>query len=409
MVALGVGSAVAHPADYLAEGHEAFMKYDFQLAAELYAKYAKTLKTRPDEEGEKLLEKLERQLEIAENSLDNIQKIEIIDRIDVPAGDFITNIALPPSAGSFLDKNMVPLKERVNDSDFVFSSSSGDTRLWTEIDKAGKTHILESTRLIDGSWEHPQSSGDILNDGGNVRNPFMLTDGVTLYFSGDGDGSMGGYDLFVASKDPDTGNYRQPIGLGYPFNSPFNEYMMAVDEENGIGWWVTDRNQIDGKLSVYVFFNNDVRKNYRPDEEEDMTALAKLEDITLAQTPGKDYSKVISAINSRHTADTSNEESEILFLLPGGKAIRNTSDLKSAGAKRNLPQYISAEHEFSANESKLRELRKKYHLASNGKGASQALKNQITDLEKKIDWQRDKLKKMRNGIISAELEATGRR
>lgn len=348
MMTLGVSGSGVFAADYLAEGHEAFMKYDFELASELYAKYAKTLKARPDEEGERLLEKLERQLEIAENSLDNIQKVEIIDRIDVPVDDFVSAIALPPSEGCFLDKGMVPLKERVNDSDFVFRSASGDTRIWSEINKSGTTHILESTRLMDGSWDHPISSGDILNDGGNVRNPFMLTDGVTLYFAGDGDGSMGGYDLFVASKDPDTGEYRQPMGLGYPFNSPFNEYMMAVDEENGIGWWVTDRNQIDGKLSVYVFFNNDVRKNYRPDEEEDMTALAKLEDIKLAQTPGKDYGKIISAINSRGKTDSSMSEAKVIFTLPGGKAIRSAADLKSAGAKRNLSQYVGAEQEFAA-------------------------------------------------------------
>lgn len=408
ILTLGVGSAAANAADYLAEGHEAFMKYEFELASELYEKYAKTLKSRPDEEGEKLLEKLERQLEIAENSLDNIQKIEVIDRIDVPIDDFLSAIALPPTEGRLLDKKDVPLKERVNDSDFVFSSSSGDTRIWSEIDKSGKTHIIEASRLIDGSWDYPLSSGDVLNNGGNVRNPFMLTDGVTLYFAGDGDGSMGGYDLFVASKDPDSGNYRQPIGLGYPFNSPFNEYIMAIDEENGIGWWVTDRNQIDGKLSVYVFFNNDVRKNYQPDEADNMTALAKLDDISLAQIPGKDYAKIIGAINDRGTYRQASNDSEIVLRLPGGRAVRSVADLKSASAKRGLQQYISAEQEFFANESKLRDMRKKYNLAASGKGASQALKNQITDLEKKIDWQRDKLKKMRNGIIAAELDANGR-
>lgn len=403
MSAFGQKKAAAPAADYLAEGHEAFMNYDFELASELYEKYAKVLKNRPDEDGERLLEKFRRQLEIAENSLDNVQKIEVIDRVDLPLQDFLSAISLPANEGRFLAKNKVPVKGHYNDSDFVFSTGSGDVMMWTEQDENGISHLFESTKLVDGSWEPPTIAGDVLNDGGNVRNPFMLSDGVTVYFAGDGDSSMGGYDLFVASKDPATGEYLQPTGVGYPFNSPSNEYMLAIDEDNGIGWWVTDRNEIDGQVSVYVFYTNDVRKNYNPDEVEDLVPLAKLDDISLAQNPETDYEAVISEINGRGVAaDGSSEESEILFRLPGGRVVRKMSDLHSSTAKRNLTQYLSAEAEFKANKNQLQALRMKYHAANDGRNASQSLKNQILDLEKKIEWQQDKLKKMSNSIIQAE-------
>ncbi len=404
-LAMMAKSGVLSAADYLAEGHEAFMNYDFEMASELYDRYAKTLKTRPDEEGTRLLEKFRRQLEIAENSLDNVQKIEVIDRIDVPAKDFLSAISLPVNAGSFLAKNKVPLKERYNDSDYVFASGSGDVMMWTEPDENGVSHIYESTKLIDGSWEIPVSAGDILNDGGTVKNPFMLSDGTTVYFAGNGDSSMGGFDLFVAIKDPVSGEYLQPTGIGYPFNSPANEYMLAIDEDNGIGWWVTDRNKIEDKVSVYVFYTNDVRKNYNPDEVDDLMALAKLEVITLTQNQDKDYDKIIEGINERGSSRINQiEEDEVLFRLPGGRTVRNLSDLHSTTAKRNLTQYLSAETEYKSNQSHLTSLRKKYHAANGGRKASQALKNQILDLEKKIDWQRDKLKKMRNSIIQAEMK-----
>ena len=403
MSAFGQKKAAAPAADYLAEGHKAFMNYDFESASELYEKYAKVLKNRPDEEGQQLLEKFQRQLEIAENSLDNVQKIEVIDRIDLPLQDFLSAISLPADEGRFLAKNKVPVKGHYNDSDFVFSTGSGDVMMWTEQDENGISHLFESTKLVDGSWETPTFAGDVLNDGGNVRNPFMLSDGVTVYFSGDGDSSMGGYDLFVASKDPATGEYLQPTGVGYPFNSPANEYMIAIDEDNGIGWWATDRNMIDGQVSVYVFYTNDVRKNYNPDEVEDLVPLAKLDDISLAQNPETDYEAVISEINGRGVAaDGSSEESEILFRLPGGRVVRKMSDLHSSTAKRNLTQYLSAEAEFKANKNQLQALRMKYHAANDGRNASQSLKNQILDSEKKIEWQQDKLKKMSNSIIKAE-------
>lgn len=398
-----VGSTV-YAADYLAEGRDAFLNYDFELASELYAKYAKSIEKHPDAEGEKLLETYRRQLEIAESSLDNVQKMEIIDRLDVPVGDFVSYIPIPSNEGSLLPKDQLPFKKRNNDSDFIFSSSSGDCILWSESDENGLTHIYESSRLVDGSWEKPQSAGDVLNDGGNVRNPFMLTDGMTLYFAGDGDGTMGGMDLFVASKDPATGKYRQPMGLGYPFNSPYNEYMMAIDEENGIGWWVTDRNQIDGKVSVYVFYTNDIRKNYTREDEDDIIELARINDISITQNPEKDYSQVVAAIKKRGSRSSLTKDADVIFRLPGNRAIRQVSDLTSSVARRNLTQFLSAEAEFKSNCSKLESLRKKYHSANGGRNASQALRNQISDLEKTVEWQRDKLKKMRNSVISAETQ-----
>lgn len=399
-------SASAQSRDYLSEGYDAFLNYDFSAASELYDKYEKALAKKPDEEGERSLEKLRRQLDIAGNSLDNVQKIEIIQRIDVPVEEFVAAIALPADGPRLLGKDQVPLKERYNSSDYVFATPYGDVCLWTEADADGVSHLFESTRLTDGSWEFPVGAGSVLNDGGNIKNPFMLADGTTVYFASDGDGSMGGYDLFVASKDPVTGEYLQPTGVGYPFNSPFNEYMMAIDDENGVGWWVTDRNRIPGKVSVYVFKTNEVRKNYIAAEEENIEALAKVEDIALTQNPEVDYSRIVAEIAERADMDISEEDAGLNFRMPGGKVIRQMSDLRSPAAKRSMTQYLSADAEHASTLGRLRMLRMKYHSAKGGKGASMALTNQIKDLEKTIDAQREKLKSMRNSIIAAELKNT---
>ncbi|MDE6637008.1 MAG: hypothetical protein K2K32_02085 [Muribaculaceae bacterium] len=103
------GSSAAK-ADLLSDGHSAFLNYDFQLASELYDKFEKTLKKSPSVAGEELLEKYRQQLEIAENSLENVQKIEIIDRIDVPAADFFKYIKLPENSGKLLNPDALILK-----------------------------------------------------------------------------------------------------------------------------------------------------------------------------------------------------------------------------------------------------------------------------------------------------------
>lgn len=276
--------------------------------------------------------------------------------------------------------------------------------LWSENDDEHKEAIMESEQLMDGSWEKPMKIGTVLNEGGNARNPFLLTDGVTLYFSGNGEGSMGGYDLFVATKDPATGEFRQPIGLGYPFNSPFNEYMIAIDEENGIGWWVTDRYQLDGKLTVFIFKKNDVRKNYVADEEEDIISLARIDDFNATQNPSTDYSAILKGIENRSRQVKKEDAAAFIFPLPGGRIARQFSDFKSSNARINMQQYLKALEEHQTLEKKLTDLRKQYHITDSKRGSSAALRNQILDLEKQREMQNEKLLKMRNAIITAETK-----
>ena len=391
-------------ADVLREGREAFMNYDFDLASEKYAKYAQILKKTPNDFEEELLDKYNRQLEIAENSLDNVQKIEIIDRIDVPAADFFKYVKLPASGGKLVSPDLSLINNSRNSSDFVFSTESGDLMMWSEMGDDNREHIIQSERLLDGTWEAPVKIAEILNDGGNARNPFLLNDGVTLYYSGDGDGSMGGYDLFVATKDPSSGEFRQPVGVGFPFNSPYNEYLMAIDDDNGIGWWVTDRNQLDDKVSVYVFKTNDIRENYVVDEEDDIISLAKVADIGITQDSSTDYSGILKEIDKRNRQTKVAETVDFIFPMPDGKVARRLSDFNSQSAKRNMQLYLQAQSDYKSSLNKLSELRKEYHKTGKKKGTATVLKNQILDLEAKVESQADMLKKMRNTIITAEMK-----
>lgn len=410
---LGVMAAVSAAAflsiakaDLLDDGRAAFYDYDFELASDLFDQYAQQLKKKPSEDGERYLERYLRQLEIAKSALENVQKIEIIDRIDVPAGDFFNAILLPISAGKFLPPDRLPDGFPENESAFVYSSEGDDFLMWTEMDAEGATHILESERLLDGRWQAPLRSGEVLNGGGNVRNPFMLSDGVTLYFSGDGDASMGGYDIFVASRDASTGEFLQPTGVGFPFNSPFNEYMMAIDEENGIGWWVTDRNELDGLLSVYVFKTDDVRKNYDADAEEDIVALARLDDVTVAKNPDSDYTSLMESLQmTSHPQKGRGEDGGFRLPLPDGRVITSASKVPSA-SRRSFNALAKAEDEFTSHSKKLESLRKKYNAESaNGKKPSQSTSRSILEMERQLEAEQLSLKKMRNSFISEIMSA----
>ena len=100
-------------------------------------------------------------------------------------------------------------------------------------------------------------------DGDDAQNyPFMLSDGITLYYAAVGVESFGGYDIFVTRYDMDEKKFLYPENLGMPFNSPANDYMLAIDEFNQLRWFFSDRNQTENKVCIYIFIKNDIRKEY---------------------------------------------------------------------------------------------------------------------------------------------------
>ena len=49
----------------------------------------------------------------------------------------------------------------------------------------------------------------------------------------------------------------EPENVGFPFNSPANDYMMVIDDLHNRGWFATDRNQPAGKVVIYEFLSTD--------------------------------------------------------------------------------------------------------------------------------------------------------
>lgn len=269
------------PEEFLKLGREAFYDYRFDEASDFYEQYREAkskAKQSPDEE----LDIWERELEIASNAFERVQKIVIVDSISVPRGIFFQNYKLASSAGSVGLINSIGEDIGINNNEISFISENRDyiiTSVHKEFKDSDGSYdqsiLMESRRLLDGSWESRETFNDMIEPDGDQAFPFMIGDGQTLYFANNGDGSMGGYDIFVAQKDPITGEYLQPLNVGMPFNSPYDDFLMAVDEETGIGWWATDRNSKDGEVTIYVYLIDEIRKNY-PDDTDNLEDFAKI-------------------------------------------------------------------------------------------------------------------------------------
>ncbi len=377
---------------YLAE--IAIDAYNFDDAREYLDEYYSAMK-RNKRTPSAEVEELERRLTIARPMMDGVQKITVIDSVTVAKEDFFRKYKLTPEAGSLNGREELPEGVRAIDDAVVYMPESKELMIWAAPDENDNYQLVQSAKMVGGKWEQPHTLGANLNfNGGDSNYPFLMSDGVTLYYANNGEGSLGGYDIFMTRQN-DDGTYLTPQNIGMPYNSPYDDYMLAIDEITGIGWWATDRNQIEDSVTIYKFIPQELRVNY-PSDEPDLANKAKLTSYRDTWPEGADYSGLLASldeISSEKTVKTPDFE----FAMPGGNVYRYWNDFNSPVARDLMLEYLDMKSQDNLTRKKLMLLRKQY---SNG---DTRVSGDIEELENTLLSNREALKQKSNEIIRAEI------
>ncbi|MCM1483955.1 MAG: tetratricopeptide repeat protein [Muribaculaceae bacterium] len=374
-----------------------FGLYDFDEAEEWLDKYFTAKykdKDIPDDDAGALLGK---RIELGRSMLDRVEKIAVIDSFTVSKDDFLRVFRLSAPTGSLHPASYLPETIRTDASTAVYVTENGEHMLWGQPDDKGRYHLVETSLLADGSWEKPSAlPGAVNTHGADSNYPFLMSDGVTLYFAtNDPEISLGGYDIFISRNDGDR--YLEPQNVGMPYNSTADDYMLAIDEITGAGWWVTDRNNIPGRLTVYLFVPEELRVNYPPDTP-GLTDLARLSSIAATHKPGVDYSALRSAIASIPAGQSADQDhnAEFTFALPDGTILHSLADFESDGAAAAMENYLDKMDEFSALKQTIERQRQQYA------GGDTSVTDAILQNENKLEKMRTELRRLSNNIITAE-------
>ncbi|MCH5346104.1 MAG: hypothetical protein J1E63_03285 [Muribaculaceae bacterium] len=387
----------------------AYDSYDFEQAVDALDTYRTKMR------GKEMAADVETLLERAElgaSMLDRVEKVQIIDSIEADLDGFYDYFSLTLPCGTLTDGDIVTRvlspqwvvdhgKPEVDAP--VFVTEDGDVMLWTAKGNNESTNnsIWMLERLADGTWDGPTeilNSGKVFDDaeGGEVFAPFLMSDGVTLYFAAKGSGSLGGYDVFITRRDED-GTFLQPQNIGMPYNSPANDYLFAIDELAGIGWWATDRNSTPGKVTIYRFVPSDLRVNYSPDTP-GLAGLASLSaGVTATQEPGADYKAILDNLDRLHTTDDAIYAPDFRFALPGGVVYTSLDDFRNPGARRLMQTYLDSVDKASIDRQELEDLRRSYHRGN------LAVKQEILNREKALLETDARLQSMANEVVKAEV------
>ena len=321
--------------------------------------------------------------------LPSTAKVMFIDSIVVRKSDFLKKIIIDSEAGQLNEQN--GKINYTNEFGTFQHKTVGDTLKGIEI---------VSQQLIAGKWGDERSLFKGEEGINNPCNPFMLADGTTLFFAAQGEKSIGGYDIFMTTYNAEAAKFYEPNNYGLPFNSKYNEYLLAIDEFNNLGWLVSDRYLTGDSVCIYIFEPTASRMSYEsdnitPDELKSRADIRQISDTWLVGNH-RAAEKRIAAL-----AEKKQESAKTLtFHIDDNKAYHSKNEFKSAEAKKKFDQLQEMREMLSMQGKSINELRIAY---KNAKPAQRSqLKTRIMGMEENIDLLEKDIKNIEKEIRRLE-------
>ena len=96
-------------------------------------------------------------------------------------------------------------------------------------DTQGERDFYVSFFEDDSTWTEPLNMGKVLNSVGDEASPFLAADDETLYFSTDGRGGYGSFDVYVSKRLDDTWtNWSEPQNMGPDINTDRDDLFFNI-------------------------------------------------------------------------------------------------------------------------------------------------------------------------------------
>ena len=375
--------------------------YRFEEAIDAFETYIETMtkKRQPVDEANALLEKSKANARM----IKGVEDVCVIDSFIVDKANFLSTYKISEESGKIYTYNDF-FKTEENNPGTVYETELANKIYYSEIGEDNTLNIFSKNKLLD-EWSQGTELPGSINAGADANYPFVLTDGITIYYASNGPHSMGGYDIFVTRYNSGSETYLAPENVGMPFNSPFNDYMYVIDEFNNLGWFATDRNQPEDKVCIYVFIPNASRQayNYEAMNPQEIRSLAQLQSI---EDTWKDETAVNEA-KSRLTAALNQMPKErkaydFEFIVNDQHTYHSIDDFKSDRAKELFRKYQQMEKDYNMQVNKLTSQREDYAKAN--KTNRDKMAPAILDLEKRVQSMTGELDNLRIDVRNEEIK-----
>ena len=318
------------------------------------------------------------------NMREMTQQILIIDSIVVDKDMILPHLRLSSETGSLMTTRDF-LGKSVNG--FAFVNEMGNMAYFSLPDDSLCQHLFTSD-VLGNEWSSPQPLKGISEGITEASYPFMLTDGITFYFAGKGEESIGGYDIFLTRYNSRSGSFFKPENIGMPFNSEANDYLYAVDELNRIGYFVSDRRQPEGKVCIYIFVPSDSRKTYDPSNYTEQQIRDFADIISIADTWGNGterkaaLSRLKSINNVKPSTEKKSNAQSVTIVINDALTYSSAKDFRSNKAANLYQELVIAHGRLTVVETELAKARDLFPTATAADRRS--LRQEILQMEEEV-------------------------
>ena len=331
-------------------------------------------------------------LKLYKSMIPSTAKLMFVDSVVVDKVNFLSHIPLNSEAGK------ISMRDSIHSQ---YLNEFGDR--WIFAHGNTTSSALYSADKVGGKWSSPTPIFQKIEGINQANYPFLMADGVTIYFGAKGENSMGGYDIFMSTFDLDNGVYYTPENIGLPYNSTANDYLLAIDDVDHLGWLVTDRRQPEGKVCIYTFVPTDSRQGFEDTSltNEEIESYSRI--LCIADTwkfgNRKAALKKLADLKKRNAAKKNNTKSNDQFVVNDNLIYTSADNFKSPKAKELYLIWLDKKAIFDDCTAKLSEMRMTYHDASN----KSSYDYKIRTLESQQETLYNEIKILENNIRLTEL------
>ncbi|MDF1672462.1 MAG: hypothetical protein P1U41_03100, partial [Vicingaceae bacterium] len=237
---------------FLAKGYH--HNYEFSAAIVYYNKFK-------EKGNSKDVQKFDIDREVAmckngESLVKSMTDIGVLSKKDIRATDFFRSYDLKGIGGKIVvkpDEFKTKLDKKKGENSIIYLGEKRDMVVFSSYGNSGSNgkDIFKVEKLPNGDWSKPSLLLGKINSKFDEDYPFLHPNGNTLYFCSKGFNSMGGYDVFKSTKDPQTGEWGFPENLDFPINTPDDDILYISDIDNELAYFASSRGSKQDEMTVY--------------------------------------------------------------------------------------------------------------------------------------------------------------
>ena len=325
--------------------------------------------------------------------LPNTDKLLVVDSMVVDKESFLKHLDLQNENGYV----------GIENDNAWFINALKNKKIYASGDSlSGRKLIL--AYYVNSKWEDRRPISELNTLFSDINFPFLMPDATTLFFSAKGHNSIGGFDIYTTRLDVDNGGFYIPDNYGLPYNSTANDYFLAIDERNNLGWLVSDRYQPEDKVSIYIFVPNKNRVKLAQEGFDNNTIkkLAQLNSIQDTWNFGnkQEAMRNLERLRTQRNVENKGRES-VLFIVNDKIKYTSLSQFKSNKSKQLFAKLEDNKQLIAKQKTELENLRIQYKQVNKAKQSS--LKQDILFIEKQLMKYQLEQKELEQNIRELEL------